>query len=312
MNKRILLAVVVLWASTGIVSARQITDLAYKPPLARPAYESGKGPRVSIDGAHHNFHTADGRYRPFADLLRRDGYRVDGLGKPFSPDSLRDVDVLVVANPLNERNVKKENWSLPTPSAFTGDEIATVRAWVTNGGSLFLIVDHFPFPGAAGELAKAFGAEFSNGWAASRLPDQPPDTLFASGAGLRESAVTRGRANDETVTKIMTFNGSAFKAPKGATPVLVFDADFVSLLTTKAHEFTAETPEVPIEGWCQGAVWGAGKGRVAVFGEAAMFSAQLAGQERRPIGMNTPDAKQNYQLLLNIMHWLTRAKGMAD
>ncbi|MHC4507963.1 MAG: hypothetical protein ACYTAO_03255 [Planctomycetota bacterium] len=51
-------------------------------------------------------------------------------------------------------------------------------------------------------------------------------------------------------------------------------------------------------------------GRVAVFGEAAMFSAQLAGPKQRPMGMNASDAEQNHQLLLNVMHWLTRAKGM--
>ena len=31
-----------------------------------------------VYGGHHNFHTADGRYLPFAELLRRDGYRVSG------------------------------------------------------------------------------------------------------------------------------------------------------------------------------------------------------------------------------------------
>jgi hypothetical protein len=54
-----------------------------------------------------------------------------------------------------------------------------------------------------------------------------------------------------------------------------------------------------------------GKGRVAVFGEAAMFSAQLDGP-RQPMGMNAPGAEQNHQLLLNVMHWLSQAKGMAD
>ena len=55
-----------------------------------------------------------------------------------------------------------------------------------------------------------------------------------------------------------------------------------------------------------------GKGRVAVFGEAGMFTAQLAGPKQRPMGMNAPEAKQNHQLLLNVMHWLTRVKGMPD
>jgi len=47
-----------------------------------------------------------------------------------------------------------------------------------------------------------------------------------------------------------------------------------------------------------------GKGRAAFFGEAAMFSAQVAGPNRRPMGMNAPGAEQNFQLVLNLMHWL--------
>jgi hypothetical protein len=30
------------------------------------------------------------------------------------------------------------------------------------------------------------------------------------------------------------------------------------------------------------------------------------------MGMNAPEANQNHQLLLNVMHWLSRVKGMAD
>jgi len=295
--------------STSIVSGQQVPDHNYKPQLPRPAYESGKGSRIAIDEAHHNFHTADGRYKPFAELLRRDGYRVRGLGQSLSADSLKEVDVLVIANPLHERN--KEDWSPPHPSAFTREEIAALRTWVDKGGSLFLIVDHPPFPGAAGDLAKAFGVEFSDGYArAGHWERGKPDT-FETGAGLKDSVVTRGRADGEKVTQVTTFTGSAFKPPKDATPVLVFGANSVSL-ERKTAAGASDEREVPIAGWCQGAVLNAGSGRVAVFGEAAMFSAQLAGPKQQPMGMNAPGAKQNHQLLLNVMHWLTRAKGMPE
>ena len=310
MRKRILLTVIVLLAATGLVAAQQAPDLKYQPPLPRPAYEAGKGPRVAIDEAHHNFHTADGRYKPFAELLGRDGYRVEGLGKPLSADSLRAMDVLVIANPLHERNIK--DWSLPTPSAFAQDEIAALRTWVEMGGALLLIADHMPFPGAASDLAKAFGVEFSNGYARAGHWRRGKRDTFEHGTGLKESAVTRGQADDEKVTKVVSFGGSAFKPPKDATPILVFGANSVSLETKKAPGITPDAPKVPIEGWCQGALMTVGKGRVAVFGEAAMFSAQLAGPKQAPMGMNTPEAKQNHQLLLNVMHWLTRAKGMPD
>lgn len=276
--------------------------------MPRPAYEAGKGPRIAIDEAHHNFHTVDGRYRPFAELLRRDGYRVEGFRTPLSADALVRVDALVIANPLHERNT--DDWSLPTPSAYTPDEIAALRDWVESGGSLFLIADHMPFPGATMELARAFGVEFSNGYARparQRVPGRA-DT-FERSTGLVESGVTRGRADDENVTSVATFGGSAFRAPEGATAILVFGPNSVSYETERAPGITPGAPTVAIEGWYQGALLTVGDGRVAVFGEAAMFSAQRAWPERRPMGMNAPEARQNYQLLLNVMHWLTRALG---
>jgi hypothetical protein len=304
---RVLLAGIALCLGTRITPAQQIPDLAYRPQLPSPAFASGEGPRIGIDEAHHNFHTADGRYRPFADLLRRDGYRVAGFGEPFTPDGLKAVDVLVVANALNERNA--EDWSLPTPSAFARDEIAAVHRWVEEGGALLLIADHMPFPGAMSDLARTFGIVFSNGYARPGKREPGICDRFERGAGFEESAVTRGRSENENVSGVATFGGSAFKPPMGAIPILVFGANSVSEETTKAPGITPGAPVVPIEGWCQGAILQVGSGRIAVFGEAAMFSAQLAGREERPMGMNSPEAAQNHQLLLNVMHWLTRVKG---
>lgn len=47
-----------------------------------------------------------------------------------------------------------------------------------------------------------------------------------------------------------------------------------------------------------------GRGRVVVSGEAAMFSAQLAGPQQFPMGLNNPAAVQNIKLLRQIMAWL--------
>ena len=46
-----------------------------------------------------------------------------------------------------------------------------------------------------------------------------------------------------------------------------------------------------------------GSGKVAVFGEAAMFTAQVG--RGGPMGMNDPEAQQNSQFVLNVLHWLT-------
>jgi hypothetical protein len=222
------------------------------------------------------------------------------------------VDVLVISNALHERN--DNDWSPPFPSAFTPKEIAELEVWIKKGGSLLLIVDHMPFPAAARELGQVLGVEFTNGAAkAGHWKKGDPET-FDLATGLKESTVTRGRAEDEKVTRVATFAGSAFKLPKGATPVLVFGPKSEAMERKDLGNEKSKMVSVPIEGFCQGAIMNVGDGRVAVFAEAGMFTAQLleGGSKKMTMGMNAPGAEQNYQLILNVLHWLSRAKGMGD
>ncbi|MBP7867436.1 MAG: DUF4350 domain-containing protein [Acidobacteria bacterium] len=282
-----------------------MADTAFRPPLPQPAFETGKGPRVLIDEAHHNFHTADGRYLPFANLLRRDGYAVRGGRAEFSRETLAGIDILVISNALAARNV--EDWSLPNPSAFSDAEIAAVRAWVADGGALLLIADHMPMAGAAEKLGAAFGIRWSNGFALDEK--RPGPLVFQRDSGLASHPITEGRNPGERVDTVATFTGSAFQGDADTRPLLTFQGPVVSLMPSTAWEFKPETPRVPVAGWLQGAVLRCGRGRVAVFGEAAMFTAQLAGPEKKPTGMNAPAAPQNARFLLNVMHWLS---GLLD
>jgi len=92
---------------------------------------------------------------------------------------------------------------------------------------------------------------------------------------------------------------------KTAEPLLVLPATFGALLPEKAWRFGPNTRRVPVGGWLQGAAMRVGSGRAAFFGEAAMFSAQVAGSGRRPMGMNAPGAERNFQFVLNLMRWLS-------
>ncbi|HEV2706841.1 MAG TPA: DUF4350 domain-containing protein [Pyrinomonadaceae bacterium] len=295
----VLLAAVCLTAR-----AQQVADPDFKPPIPKPAYREGRGPVVLIDEAHNNFHTASGRYQAFAELLRRDGYTVKPSPAKFTKEYLKTARVLVISNAINERNAGGD-WSLPTPSAFTDEEIEAVREWVREGGSLLLIADHMPAAGAAEKLALAFGFRFSNGFAMDE--SKKDGTLFfkLADGSLKEHPITKGRNAAERIDTVATFTGSAFQLPAAAQPLFVFGNNVKSLEPEVAWKFDEKTKRVPVKGWAQGAVLRFGKGRVAAFGEAAMFSAQLAGAQRTPVGMNSPVAKQNPQFLLNVMHWLT-------
>ncbi|QQS45904.1 MAG: DUF4350 domain-containing protein [Acidobacteriota bacterium] len=304
MKRSILLAAALLCAAFAVTAnAQQAPDTDFKPPIKKPLFKPGEGPVVLIDEAHFNFHTASGRYQTFADLLRRDGYVVRGLGEKFSKKSLSGGRILVIANPLHESN--QSNWSPPNPSAFTKEEIAAVKAWVEAGGALMLIADHLPFPGAAGELAKAFGISFNNGYAFEPGKNGPLSFTHESGLHV-DHPILQGRDASERVTKVVTFTGSAFQIEKGEA-LMTFSPNAVALEPKVFGQgFPPDTPRTRIGNWHQGAVLSFGKGRVAVFGEAAMFSAQLAGPNRAPMGMNAPEASQNPQFLLNVMHWLSQ------
>lgn len=304
---RIIFTMIVIFV-LGSCSTEQIPDKSYSPDIANPAYGAGEGPQVCLDEAHHNFHTLENRFWAFGELLRRDGYRVESSTEPFSTDMLERCSILVISNAQLEGDW--DEYPYPTPSAFTEAEIEAVRAWVEAGGALLLIADHMPLAGAAQKLAAAFGVEFNNGFASAGFEGddwesgfEKPTIFSLETQTLMPHAITSGRNASESVTSIRTFTGQAFRAPDSAQPLLVLPQDFVSLMPEKAWVFEPDTKRIPVGGWLQGAVMPFGSGRAAFFGEAAMFTAQRSGNER--MGMNAALAEQNFQFVLNVMHWLS-------
>ena len=298
MKTLILLIVLVLpkW-----LFSQQVADTTYNPIIQNPEYALGMGPVVFIDEGHYNFHTKNGRYKAFSNLLERDGYNVTEYKGVFKDSELSKGKILVISNALNEINV--ENWFLPNPSAFTTSEIEVIKKWVNNGGSLFLIADHMPMAGAAKDLAAVFGFEFSNGFVFDSVTKGTAYFNIKEGT-LIESTITRGKDSSESVNQIVSFTGQGFKIPDDAISILTFNGNDYNLLPDTAWVFDEKTKSINVKGWSQGAYKKFGKGKVVVFGEAAMFTAQLAGPEKRRAGMNAENAKENFQLLLNIIHWL--------
>jgi hypothetical protein len=285
----------------NLLLSQQIADTTYNPTVPNPEYKIAEGPIVYIDEGHFNFHTKNGKYQAFTQLLERDGYNVQSYNGRFEIQKLQNSKILVIANALNKKNKNPESWSLPIPSAFTDREIDILENWVKDGGSLFLIADHMPWPGASETLANKFGFKFYNGF---NISVASPAYFQRVTKTLLDNPITNGRNENEKVKKIPVSEGQAFKIPDDATPILVFDRRSLILMCETAWQFNSDTKIINIEGWSQGAYKKYGKGRIVVFGEASLFSAQLQGPEKRKMGMNREDAKDNHKLLLNIIHWL--------
>jgi len=278
----------------------QVADPNFNTKVDQPAYKRN-GPKVLFDEAHNNFHTAGGRYKPFADLITHDGYRVVPNRQVFSRETLKGHRVLVISNAIGAARM---NDAKASNSAFTDEESDAVRDWVRDGGSLLLIADHAPMGSANQSLGKRFGVDMSKMYTVDeqnhdKESGNPGFIIYTRESGrLADHPVTQGRNASERVNKIMTFTGQSLQGPASAIA-------FLKLADTAFDRMPREdvTP-ISAAGRAQGVALEFGKGRVIVMGEAGMLSAQLIGPRRALFGMNRPGI-DNRQLALNIMHWLS-------
>ena len=98
---------------TGIpLWAQQAPDPEFDTSVENPAYKK-EGPRVLFDEAHHNFHTIEGRYKPFVDLMMNDGYRVIRNRQPFNKSMLSSFKILVISNALEPKKMTTMARTIP-------------------------------------------------------------------------------------------------------------------------------------------------------------------------------------------------------
>jgi len=288
--------------------AQQEPDTTFDTRVTRPALAE-RAPRLLFDEAHHEFHRTAGRYRPFADLARHDGWRVTPNAVPLDSAVLEGSALLVIANALGHEDMDRPEAS---QAAFTPMEVRAVEAWVRRGGSLLLIADHAPMGDAARSLGEAFGVGMHAAYTADsgRTEDSRKTILhFRPGKGLHAShPIVAGRDSTERVRHVVAFTGQSLAGPPGATSVLELSAQAEDLLVRLGESID----RVPAEkrrsaaGRSQGLAFEHGRGRVVVMGEAAMFTAQVAGRGRSPMGMNVP-GNDDRQFALNVLRWLGRA-----
>jgi hypothetical protein len=294
-----------------LANREQLYDPNFDTRVAEPAYRTNR-PRVLYDEAHRNVHTADGRYKGFADLITNDGYDVQLNREALTADRLVGVSVLVIVGARGP--TETEN----TP-ALTESEIASVDQWVRSGGSLLMITDHFPFGAATESLGLRLGVDIASGIVEDPLQYEPSlghsHLIFSRQNGLLlDHPVTQGRNRAERIERVLTFTGTSLRGPGEALAFLnLSDAAADRPASTPTVEKLGRSVRVTVNygdavsarGRAQGLATGIGKGRLVVLGEAGMLSAQRNGPGGSPVGMNFP-GYDNRQLALNIMHWLSR------
>jgi hypothetical protein len=307
-----------LVVSASILAGEQLTDPNFDAHIARPAYPA-RHPKVLFDEAHFNVHTTTGTYKPFVTLLQNDGYEVTRNTQEFSPQALNSYEVLVIANALGAQNPESPEAGRP---AFSEKECDVVRDWVQDGGALLLITDHEPSGAAAENLGQRFEVEMSKGTtfrksALLRSDLGPPAWfLFSRDNGLlQDHPIARGRDPSEQLNRVLDFTGQSLSIPKGAIAILKLSDDAFDIsdggLLGKAPPAKVMEAAKPAHGRAQCIALEAGKGRVAVTGEAAMLTAAVdrykdkEGKDQESRSGMAETRFDDKQFVLNVLHWLS-------
>lgn len=259
-------------------------DESFDPPIAKPAFEAGKGPSVVVDQRHRNVVSLESYFRPVGRFLARDGYVVKPGNDVFTDASLAATKVLVIANAQAE-----DGAPVGTP-AFTDAEVAAVEEWVKKGGGLLLIADRAPFGGPAFSLGRVFKVTLDDNTVLRKGEDGKPDgvlTIDVAGNGDPKHPVFAGVSRVVYVVgESLDGPGVVLRAPKGT----------YGGPTNQAVDGPSAAGKPIILAFPHG------KGRVVVIGDAGIASAfgSVGGSTHR--GISEAD---NALFLRNAIRWLS-------
>lgn len=270
-------------------------------------------PAIVFDNGHYNYGKPES-FEVMKAFLSEQGFTVTKSTSPITKKSMQGIDVFHTSNALAPEN--EGNWALPTPSAFTVEEISVLLDWVQNGGSLLMVIEHMPFGGSYEALASAFGIKVSNGFAVDyRLLNGYSSESIAEAGFLVFRREDGSLANHPILDReepfgriefLATDAGSAFRLPEQGLSLITLDLNTLSLEPKVSWEFDSETVRISTAGWSQAGILGVGQGWVALLGDNFLISAPAF--LKPPYVESEREAEFgafNHQFTLNLYRWLS-------
>ncbi|MGD9901885.1 MAG: hypothetical protein AB7U83_00340 [Vicinamibacterales bacterium] len=287
-------------------------DATTVPAVEHPVFSEGAGPAVLVDNAHWNAATSVRGLAGFAELLRRDGYRVLPDGNATRAEMLADARIAVVANPLGLSGVLRAlagNLGLPPITALDDEalwlqEMETTIQWVENGGALLVAVDEGPPARAVRGLTSRLGVQVGDGVAIDLGHSEPlaPDRLvFSRENGLIGThPIVDGGADRQAVNRLVSVGGPSLSGPEGSVALLVLSPSAVEV--PRLGVSPAAGTLVP--GRARAVAFTRGRGRVVVVADTALVTGLVDG-DGRPYGLGA-DGTQADRFARGVMRWLAR------
>ena len=305
MKTRLLLATAFYLSLIACSNKSAKADNDFDVSVASPALME-LHPNVLFDEGHKNHHTIETTYKPFARLIQNDGCKVSSTTESIDQSTLSGIDIFIIGTAMGKDDPGDK-------SPFSSNEIEQVVKWVTGGGSLLLITEHYPFGLAMKPLLDSFGVQVHNGYTEDTLltNKEVADALLFTKAN---GSLNPTHPILEKVDRLNTFTGSAIKGDSTWVPLLIFspnaqnynvkvevkrDGDDTLTSVTYADFYSAA-------GWSQGICKQFGKGKIVVLAESAFLTAQF-DRNGNKFGMNLPN-EDNKQFVVNLIRWLAKSQ----
>lgn len=295
---------ILLIASLAYAEWPMSNDPAFDATVRKPTYPESQGPRILLDGGHHNFFIQWDFIRPFADLAEADGYQTVIDDEAFTPGYLAKYDIVMIITALPfDFGTKTE---VTTETTFTGAELTALYDWVKAGGSLLVFSEHAPLDQAINPLLQRFGMSSSVGTVVDtehydKTLGRPGWIVFSRENGFlnEEHPITNGRNKSEAIDSVVTFGGSSLT---GEGYINLFR------LSPSAENRKHPTGVGPIGmGNSQALAGSVGEGKIVALGDSNGFTAMNFKREdgsSQSAGMNTEHHDWK-QFVLNVLHWLS-------
>jgi hypothetical protein len=289
------------------INAQMLNDSPFNASVAHPKFKNGKGPKVLIDAAHHNFIVEMGLIKPLMDVVTNDGFQPNIDSALFTKDYLSKYKVVVISPAMPFLFGSKPE--VTNEITFTDDELNALHDWVSEGGSLLMLSEHAPIDKSMTPLFNKFGIQLSSGAIYDSLNYDTTVTLssnvtilkFTTENGLlnQDHPITTGENKNEKINNIETYTGSSLQG-EGYANI------FKLAPSAKMKKWNRGLPANL--GNSQGLAGNVGKGKVAAFGDCNGFTAMYvkanAGQ-KFSAGMQVA-AYDWKQFVLNTFHWLSK------
>jgi hypothetical protein len=143
------------WIFTAAVAIATLTARSAENPPAKPVLLYSR--HFNAEGESR--YLPDGNYKPILDQLRAD-FAVRVSREPITPAKLRDVAVVLIANPSDQAAGTN-----PPPPHFSAADLGTLGAYIRDGGSLILMgnqENHNLEVEDTNKLLAQFGLQFTN------------------------------------------------------------------------------------------------------------------------------------------------------